>query len=926
MKVLTLFSIAVALGAGTGMPARAESLSDVSGARVAAIKSPDLQPKELSELRQILDVEVGKPLDRGALDDGLKRAHSSGEWRRLMVEVVVAGRGQVVVSIAGARVRKLRGLKFKGLTDDVLADVKRVASERQDNSADPRAFALLTEAIRGALDERGYPAPKISVEVIPVSEKEADVEIVVDTGEPLKIDSLKVSGGSENENRAMQEQVALQRGDVYSQLKLNEGTEQINKYLRDNQYPTSKVADVVTTVDKDKRLAKVEIKVNLGQRLQFQFLGNNVFEDIQLRALLTPEVLSLSDPTPKIVELIVEKYRAVGYHFCKVLPQEHLSDESRVKMVELKIEEGNRVLIEDLTFSGGELDAPFNIRSLFFRLSPGVIQRHLYWERGLSTAVENLRKALRERGYLNARVSDPKVVFNAGNDAVVLFFDFDLGVRTFVGTIQFEGVTAFSKDELESEISLEPGEPLNEAKVDQSRDAILVLYASRGYTDAAFGDETGLLYSNDKKLASVKFAIVEGTRYEVGEIIVEGLRKTQPKVVLREMLLKKGDAFDPQRVRQSEEAIASLGLFSRVQITPQSESEKSNIRDLKILVTETLPGLGELGIGAMYEEPRLRARTFAGVQYRNLAGLNQTLSGRGEFAIPFSSQQQFIPFLEYSGSIGYRYPYPLDIPITFSSQIGLDRFETNPEKQTLVNRARLEGRLEKMLTKNITLFYRLLRLERATTKELLTTTPEVTESIGSTGPGLVVDFRDDVFNPTRGSFHSADLELALPETFSQSDIGFVMLQNRNSFYIPFLNPVGLTVSVGMAYAHSILGNQPLPDVRLINELAIGGQGSIRGHAPRSIFGASGTRNVFFYNARGEFTIPLFSDFGLAVFYDMGQLFPDYRATGIAHGAGLGFRYKTPVGPVSVDFAQGFGSNFGSSTDRSVRFYFTVGTI
>jgi outer membrane translocation and assembly module TamA len=58
---------------------------------------------------------------------------------------------------------------------------------------------------------------------------------------------------------------------------------------------------------------------------------------------------------------------------------------------------------------------------------------------------------------------------------------------------------------------------------------------------------------------------------------------------------------------------------------------------------------------------------------------------------------------------------------------------------------------------------------------------------------------------------------------------------------------------------------------------------------------------------------------------MGQLFPDYQSTEMTHGVGFGFRYKTPVGPVSVDFAKGFG-NFGKSADRTVRFYFTVGTI
>ena len=152
-----------------------------------------------------------------------------------------------------------------------------------------------------------------------------------------------------------------------------------------------------------------------------------------------------------------------------------------------------------------------------------------------------------------------------------------------------------------------------------------------------------------------------------------------------------------------------------------------------------------------------------------------------------------------------------------------------------------------------------------------------------------------------------------------------MVLNRNSFYFPFLNPIGLKASVGFGYAQSLLENKPLPQVRLVNELAIGGQGTVRGHVPRSIAAPSTARSVFFYNVRGEVLFPLFDDFGVATFYDMGQLYSDYIPTPLTHGVGVGFRYKTPVGPISVDFAQGFGY-FGESTDKSVRFYFTVGTI
>jgi outer membrane translocation and assembly module TamA len=64
-----------------------------------------------------------------------------------------------------------------------------------------------------------------------------------------------------------------------------------------------------------------------------------------------------------------------------------------------------------------------------------------------------------------------------------------------------------------------------------------------------------------------------------------------------------------------------------------------------------------------------------------------------------------------------------------------------------------------------------------------------------------------------------------------------------------------------------------------------------------------------------------ADLSFAVFGDTGQLFPDWRTEPRHDGVGVGVRYKTPVGPVVVDFAQGLGPD-----RESVKFYFTVGTL
>ena len=52
----------------------------------------------------------------------------------------------------------------------------------------------------------------------------------------------------------------------------------------------------------------------------------------------------------------------------------------------------------------------------------------------------------------------------------------------------------------------------------------------------------------------------------VVEIVFEGNRTTQPRVMRREMVIREGDAADPDRIERSRQGIQDLGLFRRVSV------------------------------------------------------------------------------------------------------------------------------------------------------------------------------------------------------------------------------------------------------------------------------------------------------------------------------------------------------------------------
>jgi len=907
---------------------RAESVLDVT--------SPNFSAVDLARMEKLMGLQVGRPVDPLRLEDGIRTLHGEGLIQTLYVEATPDKNGIHIV-IRGTRLRRLHELKFVEIDSEVVLEAKGQLKLDEGETIDNRTLSLLRERLKQAYQDRGYHSAEVSVLVQERPDgQECDVEVKVNPGVPAEISKVNLGGAGKEETSQMRNLLAFKKGDVLTKKGLEKSVEAIQKYLKANQLPTSKVDGTNLNFNEDRSQVEVNILVKMGERYQFAFFGNTVFSDLQLRELLTDEVLSQPDAAAKISTDIEKKYQILGYHFVRVVSKNVFLETDRVQQVRFDVDEGPRVKIDRTEFKEVPTPSGEDLEGLFFRGAPGVLARKIYWEEGMNPALRAFRVELEARGYLNPGVSPPKTIFTEDRKGVSLLFEVDLGTRTYLGDLRFEGNQAFSADELKARAELTPG-ALNVAEVKEARKKILELYQTHGYVDAAFVEVSGtdgIQFSSDRKKAEILFQIKEGPQYRVGQVRIQGNLKTKEIVILREMKLKEGDIYDPALIRQSEDDLQLLGLFSRAEIVSTASLSDKNQKDLTIVLRETRPGLGEVGLGGLYEEPRLRLRTFLGVAYRNLLGLNHTANARAEFSLPIArnSSDKVIPFVEYAALLGYRAPYPFSLPLTYTAQVGLDSFEVSTIGPKLQTRARIENRIERKVSKPLTLLYRLHRYERTRTETMassVTTYTSNIDTIGSTGPGFILDFRDDIFNPRSGSLHTLDIELAHPVLLSQTDpekIGFVMAVARNAFFVPLISPLSLSVFAGIGYAKSIIDGSALPTARLVNDLSLGGQTSIRGFPVRTFSPVKNNIRPYetaYYNLRAELTIYLFANISAAVFADTGQIFPGLSADPRHDGVGFGFRYKTPVGPVVIDIAQGL-PNAGEARE-SLKFYFTVGT-
>ena len=109
---------------------------------------------------------------------------------------------------------------------------------------------------------------------------------------------------------------------------------------------------------------------------------------------------------------------------------------------------------------------------------------------------------------------------------------------------------------------------------------------------------------------------------------------------------------------------------------------------------------------------------------------------------------------------------------------------------------------------------------------------------------------------------------------------------------------------------------------------LGGRASIRGFREDIIGSDTKNRQIFetsFINYKSELQFHVYSGFGLAFFFDGGNVFFDNPVKGnkFRNSLGPGLRYDTPIGPLSLDY--GFILHHQKEVDEPRgRLHFSIG--
>lgn len=558
-----------------------------------------------------------------------------------------------------------------------------------------------------------------------------------------------------------------------------------------------------------------------------------------------------------------------------------------------------------------------------------------------------------------------------------------LGPQMTLYDLAFEGNRSLSERDLGKIAELPLGDPLSNVDIETARIRVLDAYRLRGfaYTDV----HAALEPSPDRTRARVRFTVTERERVFVEGFVIKGNKRTETSVILRRLLLRRGGPYQQDLVRQSEERLATLGVFSSVSVALEDPDVPQRRKRVVVTVVES----GSFSLGT-----RLGFSTGEGVRFgadfegRNIGGLAITFAlhlqlgylpdflilnegVRQNFGLdPLADGTRRDPLpilnrLERRNTISLTFP---EIGLSPAFSLSLDGIDVRHNQRdfglakdavvpTLSYRPRrgMAAQLSLSAERNdVQIFNR--DAQRSTIS--IIRAPEGLTLALSQRINFTWDLRDNPFNATRGALFSTSLEhvnafpLVTDENTATDLSHFLRFTGRVATYLSLPRKLVLALSLSAGYNLQLFTDSKTYPDRLF---FLGGVDSLRSFLANSVVPQDLAAKIvdgdtsrcvsaetdptpgplsicdigirggdLMVNPRAELRIPLTDTFQAGIFLDTGNVWTGNDTVDILvlrYALGAGLRIATPIGPIALDY--GINMNRRAWEDFGT-FHFSIG--
>lgn len=511
---------------------------------------------------------------------------------------------------------------------------------------------------------------------------------------------------------------------------------------------------------------------------------------------------------------------------------------------------------------------------------------------------ERLQELLATLGYFNAQI-EPELKQDDGT--WLALYHIDPGEQAHIGTltIEFEGAIAVAgvdpdglarRRSLQRRWPLQADMPFTQNAWREGKKLLLENLTATNYPYARLKSSSAVV-SDDGRRVNLHLVLASGPRMRFGVLKVSGLSTYPQHTVSNLNTIEPGTNFNREALLDYQSRLTQSGYFAGVMVDIQNrdgsqdlDSASAGVADILVQVSELKQQQVRLGVGYSTDS---RERVQIGYEHRNIfhrgwrwSALikadqrDQSLSS--EIAFPAGADL-------YQDSIGYSIEHQsIENSDTYANRVYAKRHWG-------------DSHFERTLSLEV--------LDELTQKPVLQSDgsqPTRESETVTTSLAYIWIKRDvnDLVLPTRGQIRH--VEGLIGSKFELSP--YLRLYGRWNVYRP-LGRKWLFLGRGeIGNIFGAVGNVPADYLFLS-----GGDNTIRGYPYQSVGMAAnsttlGSKTMTVLS--GELQYWFTSKWGGAAFFDAGSLGPELMRSAWQQGYGVGLRWRSPVGPLNLDYAWG----------------------
>jgi outer membrane protein assembly complex protein YaeT len=552
----------------------------------------------------------------------------------------------------------------------------------------------------------------------------------------------------------------------------------------------------------------------------------------------------------------------------------------------------------------------------------------------------------RDRGYPDARVTSFDVKLSPDQTAVAITFSIAEGEPVLVERLDLQGFDALPDDHrrtLASRLPLRPGQPMDRALMQASREAALDELKDHGYPYASvrLTESAG----TDERRKVLHLTAEPGALARHGSLDIQGNSSVGDDVIRRQLTFRPGDLFRQSKLLESQRKLYGLEVFQFANVQQVRDEGQQPVEiPTRVTVTEGKHRKVNFSLGYGSEE---RARVEANWRHVNFFGGARTAGVLGRYSrldrgVKLNFTQPYLLSPRYAFGLQGQY-WHTDEPAFTLDNIG-GRMTVTREF------GRAGGAVLGARAANTLAFtyaneweeYTIANevLEDLTVRDELIALgldPRTGEGRGQRSAISLDGGRNttnNVLDARRGYVASLHLEQA--GKWLGGDYDYYEMTAEGRYY----RSIGSAVVAVRARGGSIDG---IGEVAAVDEAVpfykryfLGGATNLRGWGRFDVAPLSGSGLPIgghsFVNFSTELRVPIRGKLGAVLFLDGGNVWTnpwDFDLSDLRYDVGPGLRYNTPIGPIRADF--GYQLNRipdllvnGKPEERRFRFHFSIG--